>query len=233
MRFDEETTPLGWGMAIALSLGAAAAISSLFGYPVGGATVGLAAVFVSTFSLVRAMARLVMSMGSEESGLEFVSDDGRSARAWREEKKRSLRAIQELKLDYALQKIGDRDYKSILSQYEARALAAIHALDAKSALHPELTRDLERYQGGREILVPQGADAEKGASTEKDPSEAATAAGDPGERTKTQENAEPANAQTDQVPSSTRPAVRTCSACQTSIMDASARFCKACGKELA
>lgn len=164
MRFDEETTPLQWGLAIALSLGAAAAITSLFGYPVGGSTVGLAAVFVATLSLLRAMARLVTSMNQQEVGLEFVSDDGRSARAWREEKKRSLRAIQELKLDYALQKIGDKDYQAILSQYEARALAAIHALDAKTALHPDLVRDLERYGDGASSVqdAAQGEKAQKG-----------------------------------------------------------------------
>lgn len=205
MRFDEETTPLQWGTAIALSLGAAALISTLFGYSVGAPTVGLAAVIVSTLGLLRAMARLVTSMSSEEMGLEFVSDDGRSARAWREEKKRSLRAIQELKLDYALHKIGDKDYQAILSQYEARALAAMNALDAKSALHPALSRDLERYAEVQTLVAEPGPGSKQPVPVQ----------------------------QAEDASSEVRASTRVCGACGETISDPSARFCQACGKELA
>lgn len=261
MRFDEETTPLQWGLAIALSLGAAAAITSLFGYPIGGATVGLAAVIVATLSLLRALARLVTSMNQQEVGLEFVSDDGRSARAWREEKKRSLRAIQELKLDYALQKIGDKDYQAILSQYEARALAAIHALDAKTALHPDLIRDLERYgaaaAGSQDSAHEQESAAGHGKSaTHAEPSHGEHKAAEESESSRNREassgkesakgestrreGAMPSSAgdpgqgesqEQDLSKKGAQPRLRVCSACSYEESDTTARFCKSCGQE--
>ena len=148
MKLDEPTTPVQLLLGVAFAVLAASAASLLFGHAITPATFGLAAVIAALLGLLRALYRIVSVLGRPDQGLDFVGDEGRSARAWREEKKRALRAIKELDFDYSMRKISESDYEAIRVQYSERALVAMRALDESARLHPALERDLASKDPG-------------------------------------------------------------------------------------
>lgn len=65
-------------------------------------------------------------------------------RELREERRRLLRAINELQFDYEMGKLSDEDYDKVRQGYELQAVEVIRALDAESTLHPRLQEELRR-----------------------------------------------------------------------------------------
>lgn len=80
-------------------------------------------------------------------------------RGLREERRRLLRAINELQFDYEMGKLSDEDYRAVRQGYELQAVEVIRALDAESALHPGLQEELARRG-----LLPDEATTEAKAS---------------------------------------------------------------------
>jgi predicted transcriptional regulator len=65
-------------------------------------------------------------------------------RELREERRRLLRAINELQFDHEMGKLSDADYRKVRQGYELAAVEVIRALDAESELHPALAAELRR-----------------------------------------------------------------------------------------
>ena len=92
-------------------------------------------------------------------------------RELREERRRLLRAINELQFDYEMGKLSEEDYRKVRQGYELQAVEVIRALDAESELHPGLADELRRrglLQDGEakapvepEATAPEAASAEE------------------------------------------------------------------------
>lgn len=65
-------------------------------------------------------------------------------RELREERRRVLRAINELQFDYEMGKLSDDDYQTVRQGYQLRAVEVMRALDDRPALHPKLEGELRR-----------------------------------------------------------------------------------------
>jgi predicted transcriptional regulator len=65
-------------------------------------------------------------------------------RELREERRRLLRAINELQFDYEMGKLSEEDYRKVRQGYELQAVEVIRALDAEAELHPDLVAELRR-----------------------------------------------------------------------------------------
>jgi hypothetical protein len=92
----------------------------------------------------------------------------------RDEKRRLLRAINELEFDHSMGKLSDADYEAVRRGYELRAVEVMRGLEAEPALHPDLERELVE-RGLIEGVAPVAAKAE--------PEEAAAPAEEPATRT--------------------------------------------------
>jgi predicted transcriptional regulator len=106
-------------------------------------------------------------------------------RELREERRRLLRAINELQFDYEMGKLSDDDYRKVRQGYELQAVEVIRALDAESALHPALAAELRRRGLAEEPGAAQGvatpASATSEPSTAEVGAEVAAAAAAPSE----------------------------------------------------
>lgn len=81
-------------------------------------------------------------------------------RELREERRRLLRAINELQFDYEMGKLSEADYRAVRQGYELQAVEVIRALDAEATLHPALQAELRR----RGIETDQAAASDAAAS---------------------------------------------------------------------
>lgn len=172
------------------------------------ATAGLLLVGVTLVVCLHSLHRMVGALARDN--LEVVVDTegeygGVSERELREERRRVLRALNELRFDHEMGKLSKADYDVVRQGFELRALEVMRALDASASLHPELAARL-----GVETPVDPLA------QTKSDPEPEMPAA------------APVAAAQAETPPAETR----ACAACDGA-NDADARFCKHCGKELA
>lgn len=93
-------------------------------------------------------------------------------RGLREERRRLLRAINELQFDYEMGKLSDEDYRAVRQGYELQAVEVIRALDAESALHPGLQEELAR----RGLLPDEAAAKAKAGDVATEPTEPAAEA---------------------------------------------------------
>ncbi|HWB81829.1 MAG TPA: zinc ribbon domain-containing protein [Nannocystaceae bacterium] len=108
---------------------------------VGADTISLVAVSGALLLCLRAMFRIVQALGRADvqTVVEHATDLGiASDRELREEKRRLLRAINELKFDHEMGKLSKADYDTVREGYELRAIEVMRALDAGATLHPEL-----------------------------------------------------------------------------------------------
>ena len=106
-----------------------------------------AALAMLLLSLYRMVARLATpsseALLDQEDVLVNASD-----RELREEKRRVLRAINELQFDHEMGKLSEEDYKAVRDLYELRAIEVMRALDADPDLHPKVAEDLAALEGG-------------------------------------------------------------------------------------
>ncbi len=191
-------------------------------------TLGLLLVGLALVGCLRALHRIVGALVRDD--LAVVVDTaseygGASQRELREERRRLLRAINELRFDHEMGKLSQVDYDAVRQGYELRAIEVMRQLEGGESLHPELAARLG-------LATPAAADPKT------DPADStAEAAADPIAVTKADPddgvNASDAGAPSDP-PSIPEDDVtsRACAACD-GINDADARFCKHCGKELA
>jgi len=158
-------------------VGAVAAAGILVGTVValGGrieaATWGLVVAAAAMVFALRSLYRMALALARPP--VEAVLDEldvaayaGR--RELREERRRLLRAINELQFDYEMGKLSDDDYRKVRQGYELQAVEVIRALDAEAELHPALVDELRR----RGLVVddaarPDPKPAEPGAPTAK------------------------------------------------------------------
>jgi hypothetical protein len=154
-------------------VGAVAAAGILVGTVValGGrieaATWGLVVAAAAMVFALRSLYRMALALARPP--VEAVLDEldvaayaGR--RGLREERRRLLRAINELQFDYEMGKLSDDDYRKVRQGYELQAVEVIRALDAEAELHPALAEELRR----RGLVVDDTASpAEPGAPTVK------------------------------------------------------------------
>jgi hypothetical protein len=124
----------------------------------------------SLYRMATALARPPVEAVLDE--LDVAAYAGR--RALREERRRLLRAINELQFDYEMGKLSEDDYRTVRQGYELQAVEVIRALDAEAALHPALAEELQR-RGLLETVSPV-ASAPPPASEAAEP---AAAAADP------------------------------------------------------
>ena len=187
------------------------------------ATASLLLVGVSLVLCLRTMHRMVSALSRDN--LEVVVENegeygGISGRDLREERRRLLRAINELRFDHEMGKLSKADYDTVRLGYELRAVEVMRALDDGRSLHPELAARL-----GLAVVTPDDPIA----VTRADPGPPAEPAGLPAGDSPTGI----ALVESSPVESSPLEAdVVRCAACGKN-NDTDARFCKHCGKEVA
>lgn len=94
----------------------------------------------SLYRMATALARPPVEAVLDE--LDVAAYAGR--RELREERRRLLRAINELQFDYEMGKLSEADYRKVRQGYELQAVEVIRALDAEAELHPALAEELRR-----------------------------------------------------------------------------------------
>ncbi len=179
------------------------------------ATAALLLVGVSLVLCLRTMHRMVSALSRDN--LEVVVENegeygGISGRDLREERRRLLRAINELRFDHEMGKLSKADYDTVRLGYELRAVEVMRALDDGRSLHPELAARL-----GLALVTPDDPIAVTRADPE--PPEDSPTGIAPIESSPVE--ASPLEAD-----------VVRCAACGKN-NDTDARFCKHCGKEVA
>lgn len=184
---------------------------------VGGArldapTIGLTIAAATLILCLRALFNMARALSQPSVFTEFTSVGARgeqeTQRGLREERRRLLSALKELKFDYELGKLSTKDYKDVRTQYELRVIEVMRALDREADLHPDLVRDLVE----RGLIEGHSNEAEASSSEEANaPSE---------------DQEEAADDAVAEVSSSA------CAECGQ-LNDADAKFCKQCGAVLA
>lgn len=229
-------------------LGFTAFLSFAAGARLDAATVGLVVAasmlvfsLATLFRMVQALARPGRTLAPKARELA-----GADLAQLREEKRRLLRAINELKFDFEMGKLSETDFAEVKQTYELRAVEVMRQLDGTKRVHPEVFALLE--DRGLADVVP--ADAEKDEPKAKDESKAkdepeakdeAKPEPEAKDEAKDEAGSEPAAAdeesETDDEAtaseSSSDEAVTTitCPACDGE-NDRDAKFCKHCGKEI-
>ncbi len=207
-------------------LGFTAFLSFAAGARLDSATVGLvfaAGMLVfslaTLFRMVQALARPGRTLAPKARELA-----GADRSQLREEKRRLLRAINELKFDFEMGKLSETDFNDVKQTYELRAVEVMRQLDGTKRVHPEVFALLE--DRGLADVVPAHAkvDEPEAAKDEpkaaKDEPELEDEVGRGGEDSASEEPA----------PDDTATTIM-CSACDGE-NDRDAKFCKHCGKEI-
>lgn len=194
----------------------------------GGLVVGGASLVFSLatlFKMVQVLSRPRPALGLSSRGL-----GGASRSELREEKRRLLRAIKELKFDFEMGKLSETDFTDVKQTYELRAIEVMRQLDGVRRVHPEVYALLE--ERGLTDVVPEGvvkADDEPKAS-ETD-GEAGGVAPESADAAKPDgDDAEGPQPEADDTASADA-ATRACGSC-SGANDPDAKFCKHCGKEM-
>jgi hypothetical protein len=125
------------------------AAAGVFGLGLAGvdpATLGLAVAAAALIFCLIALYRMVRALGRPAVEFDLERDTtvaAAGAKHLREERRRLLRAINELKFDYEMGKLSEADYKAVRHGYELRAVEVMRDLDDAAELHPELRRELQ------------------------------------------------------------------------------------------
>ena len=177
---------------------------------------GAALVFslATLFKMVQVLSRPRAALGLSSRGL-----GGASRSQLREEKRRLLRAIKELKFDFEMGKLSEPDFSDVKQTYELRAIEVMRELDDVKRVHPSVFALLE--DRGLTDVLPEGAVKEEVA----DETPAAEEGDAAGTEEKSSESVESEDAEDNP------PASASCAAC-SGANDPDAKFCKHCGKEI-
>lgn len=219
---------LVWLVGAVVAAALLVAVVVMFGGRVESATWGLVVAAGAMVFALRALYRMALALA--QPAVEAVVDEEGTAasagvRELREERRRVLRAINELTFDYEMGKLNEADYKSVREGYELRAVEVMRALDHDGALHPDLVAELtvrglmpDADHDGNEPAEPE---AEDDAMAKPDPS---------GDDEVAQQEAPGDDVKSDDERPATEGA--TCPKCEGE-NDADAKFCKHCGAGLA
>ena len=178
------------------------------------ATLGLVLAGVALVFCLRALYKMVSVLSRPDVTValqQLPAAATASKRELREERRRLLRAINELKFDHDMGKLSDADYKAVRQTYELQAIEVMRALDAAPALHPDLVAELQDRGLLDEEGTASGDEAVPASSIDTQPAEI------PLSEAESESEAEAGT--------------RACAECE-GINDADAKFCKHCGKEL-
>lgn len=249
---------MAWLVGAAIAVAALLAAVVAMGGRIESATWGLV---VAAGAMVFALRSLyAMTVALSRPAVEAVLDrEGVAAnvgqRELREERRRVLRAINELQFDYEMGKLSDDDYQEVRAGYEMRAVEVMRELDKESTLHPQLLEEL-----GRRGLLEEGdakaesedraeteAEAEASRSVSEDEAEAEESKSAPEDETEAEEaDGEASDAETrsddedsadgdaaddESSEAEATTAAATCATCGGE-NDADAKFCKHCGAKL-
>ena len=116
-------------------------------------TYALVAAALALILLLTSLYRMALALSRPSSEVVIEHEaalDHASARALREEKRRVLRALNELQFDHELGKLSPEDYKAVRERYELRAVEVMRALDEQGTLHPQVQAALERLEDAGE-----------------------------------------------------------------------------------
>ena len=183
--------------------------------PLDAGTISLAVCGASLVYALRRLYAVVRALARPDALAQVGRGAGHFSQAeLRDEKRRLLRAIKELEFDHGMGKLSQQDFDAVIGTYRLRAIEVMRSLDG-GELHPELRRLL----------------------AERDQAEAAAASTTPSEPAAPTAPAEPAAPPVTPTaaslpPSSLDKTSRICPTC-TAHNDNDARFCKACGAQLA
>lgn len=180
--------------------------------PVDAATISLAVAGAALVYALRRLYAVVRALARPDALAQVGRGAGHFSQAeLRDEKRRLLRAIKELEFDHGMGKLSQQDFDAVIGTYRLRAIEVMRTLDG-GELHPELRRLLaERDKAEAAPTTP----------TEPAPAPEATAPATP-------EPAAPAPLSAGSLDKTSR----ICPTC-TAHNDNDARFCKACGAQLA
>jgi hypothetical protein len=132
---------------------------------VDGATMALVLAGIALAACMRALYRIVHALARPDllTVIEQAGEIGTASdRDLREERRRLLRALNELRFDHEMGKLSQADYDAVREGYELRAIEVMRRLDAGRALHPELAKRL-----GREPVGTNDAPAPSEVSTDR------------------------------------------------------------------
>lgn len=150
-----------------------------------GLVVAAAAMVFALHSLYRmatVLSRPAVEVVLEQDDVAAIA----GLRELREERRRVLRAINELQFDYEMGKLSDEDYQAVRQGYQLRAVEVMRALDDRPSLHPRLEAELRR----RGLLSDDAPDEE--ATDAEEGAEASEAEASEAEASDTKKAAEPA-----------------------------------------
>lgn len=176
-------------------------------------TVALVIVAAVLAFAIRTMYRMAVSLARPAAAIALDHEGGATAmqhRELREERRRLLRAINELKFDYDMGKLSSDDYEAVRKGFELRAVDVMRALEAEPTMAPGLAKALEERglgPDGVRVAVEEAEDED-----EEDVEQVV----DEGEEV----------AEDEQVVDEA-----TCPSCNRE-NDADAKFCKHCGKAI-
>lgn len=251
---DSRSALMRWG-ALAL-VGAVAFVAFLsvsagarLDVATGGLVVGGASLVFSLatlFKMVQVLSRPRPALGLSSRGL-----GGASRSELREEKRRLLRAIKELKFDFEMGKLSEADFTDVKQTYELRAIEVMRQLDGVRRVHPEVYALLE--ERGLTDVVPEGVvkadDEPKAPAGEADgsaPESADAAKADDGPAPKSSPAADDGDGPAREEPApeedegeddaagghaSAEAPTKVCGSC-SGANDPDAKFCKHCGEEM-
>lgn len=124
------------------------------------ATIGLTIAGGALLFCLVTLYRMVRALGTSQVEFDLArtaATQSNSRRGLREERRRLLRAINELRFDYEMGKLSEADYKQVREGYELQAVEVMRALETESTLHPEVASELKRL--GIETPGPEAAEA--------------------------------------------------------------------------
>ncbi len=177
-----------------------------------GLVVGAGALVFSLGTLFRMVQALARPGNTIAPRARELAGSNRSA--LREEKRRLLRAINELKFDYEMGKLSETDFTEVKQTYELRTVEVMRELEGSKRVHPEVVALLEDH--GLSDVVPEGAEVEASPAKAEVEAEAKV-----DEDVSEDDSVAPQDEETPNI----------CGACE-GINDVDAKFCKHCGKEI-
>ena len=110
-----------------------------------GPTTALVVAGIALVVCLRALYRIVhaLSRPDLQTIIEQAGELGTASdRELREERRRLLRALNELRFDHEMGKLSAADYDKVREGYELRAIEVMRRLDAGRGVHPELAKRL-------------------------------------------------------------------------------------------